>query len=697
MSKQNVSGIIAALCSQERFDEIPPLFAESNLTSNDLIQLYKKQNKKSPFLFSNPTFWKSNLPLFHLQEVLESELRSTFLEKYFSTDAHINDALNECLFHTSKDTFVQHTKLNRVFLMPGFRQSIRQLADKNPDLKPLVKEFEFCVEEWQTIDYEEQKDNLFLRRLNLGEIMMGFVLYYQSVKRSPESLGNKSRQFEIENALNDELHRILALFQQNSSLSFNYSSNAEMQQVFERYETPHPILVKEGLVVPLDRIFQLIFDIAKRSIHRTSRRNRIELYQCGYADFETTVLNPAPLKTNHRFQIFRKNDYKKGAEEFYFSDFKIKKTNHSLSPKINISAGINAMSFYGIPDEITYNDKAIDLEKVLLLLQHFSAFKGPPERIIVLGKMSVISNLADKRFRKLFGSNESISLFDFGELKWNISVYFQWTEEETESILGFLTFDLTEEDIPKIWIQRPFLKINDQVIWLGAFLKDRRWSNVLLNKLKSEPIPKYIGETIAKNLEKHLEKLLQKAGFTTIQGFEYGHKKGTNIGDLDVVAFKDNHLFICEVKSGERSHDFSYAVHQETVKLEDKAAGQLQRALRHLLHYWTKLQTEMGIETQLEDITVIPMIVTDIFEGDLRIYGTGIRKTSLLELDVLLNNKKRDLLEMYLINLSMGNSNIPVNNFRDTDWDLWEGESTLSVEMLLKKLDEDAVWGESLI
>jgi len=693
MSKQDVSGRIIELCTQERFDEIPSLFAKYNLTASDMLICYKRQLKKGTKFFSNPTFWKSNLPLFHLQEVLESELKSTFLEKYFSTDAHINEAFNECLFHTSKDTFVLYTKLNRVFLLPEFRQSIRQLAEKNHELKAVVKEFEICAEEWQTIEYEEQKDNFLLLQLGRGEILMGFVLYYQSVKRSPESLGNKSRQFEIENALNDELHRILALFQQNSSLSFNYSSNAEMQQVFERYETPHPILGKEGLVVPLDRIFQLIFDIAKRSIHRTSRRNRIELYQCGYADFETTILNPAPLKTNHRFQIFRKNDYKKGAEEFYFSDFKIKKLHSSLSPKISISTGINAMSFYGIPDEIIDQNIVLDLKKVLLLLQHFSTYKGPPERTIFEDKKFVIKNQADKRFRKLFGINESISLFDFGELKWNISVYFQWTKEDTESILGFLTFDLTDEATPKIWFQRPFLKINDQVIWLGAFLKDRRWSNVLLNKLKSEPIPKYIGETIAKNLEKQLERLFQKAGFVTTQGFKYFRKKEV-LGDLDIVAFKDNHLFICEVKSGERSHDFSYAVHQEMVKLEDKAAGQLQRALHHLPHYWAKLQAEMGIEPKLEDITVIPMIVTDIFEGDLRIYGANIRKTSLLELDVLLNNKKRDLLEMYLFNHSMSNLKAAINWNQPTDWDLWEGKSTLSVEMLLKKLDEDAVWGE---
>jgi hypothetical protein len=696
MSKQDVSGIIE-LCTQERFDEIPLLFVERNLTATDLLIFYKRQLKKGTKLFSNPTFWKSDLPLFHLKEILESELKSTFLEKYFSTDANINEALNKCLFYTSKDTFVLYTKLNRVFLLPEFSQSIRQLAEKNPDLKPLVKQFEICAEKWQTIEDEEKKDNSFLLRLSLGEILMGFVLYYQSVKRSPESRRNKSRQFEIENALNDELHRILVLFRQNPNLSFHYPSNKEIQQEFERYETPHPILEKDRLVVLLDPIFQLIFDLAKRSINRASRRNWIELYQCGYADFETTIVNPPRLKTNLRFRIFQKNDYKKGAEEFYFSDFKIKKLHSSISDKTSIHSGINMMSYYGIPDEIVDQNIAVDLKKVLSLLQHFSVCKGPPERIIIPGKMSVIRNQADKRFRKLFGINESISLFDFGELKWNISVYFQWTEEETESIVRFLTFDLTEEMIPKIWFQRPFLKINDQVIWLGAFLKDRRWSNVLLNKLKSEPIPKYVGETIAKNLEKQLEQLFQKAGFATTQGFEYGYKKGRNIGDLDVVAFKDNHLFVFEVKSGERSHDFSYAVHQETVKLEENAAGQLKRALHHLSHYWPKLQAEMGIEIKLEDLTVIPMIVTDIFEGDLRIYGSNIRKTSLLELDVILNNKRKDLLENYLFNHSMSNLKAAINWNQPTNWDLWEGKSTLSVEMLLKKLDKDVVWGESMI
>lgn len=684
MSEKDVLDLMVELCSKGHFDEIPQLFVEHNLTPNDLIRLYKKQN---PLLFSNPTFWKSELPLFHINTVLESELKSTFFKKYFSTDAHNNDALNECLFLLANETFVQYAKLNRAFLFSGFRESLTRLAAKNPDLKPLVKEYEICAEEWQIIEDEQQQDNYLLFQLSLGEILMGFALYYQFVKRSPESRGNKLRQIEIENALIDELQRIFESFQGKSNISLHYLSNKEMQQVYERYETPHPILGKEGLVVPLDSIFQLIFDIAKRSIERTSRRNWIELYQCGFADFETTILNPALLIPNHLFQVFRKNDYKKGPEEWYFSSIRLDAIGLETDRKINISAGINMMSYYGIPDEIIYNDKAINLEKILLLLQHFSAFKGPPERNV----FQDVTNKADEHFERLFGTNESITLLDFNELKRDISLYFDWPEEETDSILDFLTFDLTNRAITKSWIQRPFLKINDQVLWFGTFLKDRRWSNILLNKIKSEASLKKTVGTIAENLEKRLEQLFQKAGFATTQGFKYG-KKGSALGDLDVVAFKDTHLFICEVKSGERSHDFSFAAHQENVKLEEKAATQLKRALNHISQYWSLLQEKLGIETKLEDITVIPMIVTDIFEGDSRVYGTNIRKTSLLKLDVLLNNKKKDLLEMYLFNLSIGNSNISIKNIQSIDWDLWDGEPVLSVELLLKKLDEGAVW-----
>jgi hypothetical protein len=54
-------------------------------------------------------------------------------------------------------------------------------------------------------------------------------------------------------------------------------------------------------------------------------------------------------------------------------------------------------------------------------------------------------------------------------------------------------------------------------------------------------------------------------------------------------------------------------------------------------------------------------------------------------------------LENYLFNHSMSNLKAAINWNQPTNWDLWEGKSTLSVEMLLKKLDKDVVWGESMI
>ena len=177
----------------------------------------------------------------------------------------------------------------------------------------------------------------------------------------------------------------------------------------------------------------------------------------------------------------------------------------------SIETDLKVFEFYGIPKNLELPPHRVDLEKVLSVLKHFSTYKGLPERTTSQGKTLFIHNKADEAFNQLFGTNESITMFEYNQLKKGITDYFNWPEMEVDFLLNFLTYDVNKDDPPRLWIQRPFLKINDQIIWLGTFLKDRRWNNILLNRIRKE-YSNTIGSEIATNLiwKKKLKRFLAK-------------------------------------------------------------------------------------------------------------------------------------------------------------------------------------------
>lgn len=305
-------------------------------------------------------------------------------------------------------------------------------------------------------------------------------------------------------------------------------------------------------------------------------------------------------------------------------------------------------------------------------------------------------NQGDERFMLHFGSNESITLFDLDKLSVGIQAYFNWTADETKATLSYLTFDIQGKEFPANWLSRPFLKYNNQLLWLGSFLKDRRWDNILLNRIKTEKEHGKQINVISRNFESKIQTLFESKSFKTISGVNFYSSNGQK-GDFDVLAFKDNHLFVCEAKIGKRSDDYFQAAYAETMRLEGHAAEQLEKAIANINEDWDNLKKKLGIEENIDltNVKIIPLIITDYFEGDLQLYKSAVRKTSLLELEVIFKNAKKDLLETYLISRLVLNSNNP--NLKQhapftNEWDLWSGKANLDVETIIRNIDQNAIW-----
>lgn len=687
---------ISEYLSCKDFESIDKLFVAENFSLTDLLVFYKRKNKSlASRLFSIAEFWNSKLPHFHLQAIMESDFKISFLESYFLCDSNCNNELNQHLAIVAKQDFTKFIKLWEVFNKPNFFNSLQNIAKIDAEIEVFVKELDIIIKAQQKIKQQEEADKIILEQFSLGELVMAFSLYYYNFKQNPQVFGNKKVQTSIEMTLVIELNAVFDLFKGKNSILFQFESNEELQKEFRRNEAPHHTLGKQGLWVPIEEKYKFLYSIIDRIIERSSWKGKVQLYLSGYVDFETLILNPAPLKSNNNYRIFKINDSKSLPEESYFIDLKIEDLSKGkILSNIDITTSLKCLKFYGIPDVIKNNGKEIEIKKVLQLLRCFSVYKGPLERVILPDRSFVEMNKGNKYFIDLFGSNESISLFDLEKLSKGVAEYFKWTEQETEEILDFLTFDLTSSSFPHSWLSKPFFKSGKQVIWLGSFLKERRWENIFLNRLKTGT---RIRE-IASNFEKKIEELFNNNSFKTISSLPFRSFNGQS-GDFDVLAFKDNNLIVCEAKSGIRSDEFDHAAMTEATRLECVAVGQLKKAIHNIEENWPELSLELGISEPIEikDINIYPLIVTDNFEGDLRLYKDGILKTSLLELEVNLKNKKKELLEMYLlmqVSMNPANINYKENNHRFKNWDLWKGENECSVEILIDNIKSNAIWKE---
>jgi hypothetical protein len=665
---------IDAAFERRDFDSLFSLFTNVHYSSSELLIFYRRKNGSSVLsklkLFNLKEFWTSQLPHFHLKSILESDRKVEFLSCYFSKNEFCNPELDKHLVMLAKDEYVKHFKLWKAFDHPNFLLSFKHLGHSDTEIGRTASEVEIVIKSQERIKSEAAEDDQVFLRHNLGEVLLAFTLYCQEFKRDELVAGNRSWQTKVEMALVDNLNHIFSIFKDQPCLAFGFSSNENLQKQFQINGRPS---------FQSSSHFQVIFDLIERLIDRRICETRIELYLCGYSDFLSILLNPTVLKTNNNYRVFNINNAKVHAEGLYF-------IQHLEVPSpTDITPENESLKFYGFPEIVNSEDGQIEIKKALQLLKQFAILKGPPQ----LGDL-----LTDRKlFAELFGPNEHISLFEFNGLLEDIAKYFSWTVDEAKTTLSFLTFDLTAPSFPYNWLFKPFLKINNQILWLGAFLKDRRWDNILMNKLK--PFVKKRPQ----NFELRIEQLFKSSLFETVSGVPFNSSNGPK-GDFDVLAYKDNCLFVCEAKSGLRSDGFSHAAWSETVKLEGLAVGQLEKAGFNIEEDWVNIKAKLGIDgdVSFDSVKIVPLIVTDFFEGDLHVYKNGVRKISLLELDVIFKNRKKELLEFYVTRYpsiaESQNPDINENAGVISNWDLWDGKESLMVETILRNIEQNSIWKE---
>jgi Holliday junction resolvase-like predicted endonuclease len=234
----------------------------------------------------------------------------------------------------------------------------------------------------------------------------------------------------------------------------------------------------------------------------------------------------------------------------------------------------------------------------------------------------------------------------------------------SEAILEFWTLDLrawadrlrtnSQAKLPELY-EQPYLQIGEylfQFPWLGAF---RHTTNAAINNLRlsSKRRPRLRDET--RTIEEHLGQVLQEHGFRVVMNYQPPRANNEDdAGEVDVICYRDRHLFVLEVKSTYVRRDFREAWQHKYQTLR-RAGLQLEKkckAVQEALCSENTLSHQLGIQPNEMPLALHGWIVDTSIEHDHE-HFSGFLKVSLEEILIVLRNERYILLSMTeLVNLT---------------------------------------------
>jgi len=265
------------------------------------------------------------------------------------------------------------------------------------------------------------------------------------------------------------------------------------------------------------------------------------------------------------------------------------------------------------------------------------------------------------------------------------------TEEQAKKIIDFHISDLTprkycdKQNVKKEEFHvenRPIIKIGNVCFimpWLFEYITP---SHSILNNMFKTIKEKDL--KLGLLIEEQVRNEFKNCDFT-VRSFGHIGQKG---GDYDCLAYKNGTLFVVQVKSTYLRTNLqdNFFYNDREIK---KAANQIDRNLIDIHENFPELKEQISIsETNVEDLNIVPLIVTTSFEQDGDIIKSKsfpdyrILKTSLFELKVILRGEENNLSSY----TEMSTSKAP-NLFKD-------GNKRTDPLDIIRVLKEEKIWSK---
>lgn len=215
------------------------------------------------------------------------------------------------------------------------------------------------------------------------------------------------------------------------------------------------------------------------------------------------------------------------------------------------------------------------------------------------------------------------------------------SEEEMTKYMDIFSNDINNKNEDINLKTKPFLKYNDTYIWGHLFLAYKDLSTLFVNNLILKNIKnKSIIKELSDKFEKSVKKIFSDANIKNLSNCSPSDSNIQKYKDIDILAFKDNYLFIVETKLTYNRLNY-WEINDHINGALKKGKRQLQERIKNIHCYLTdEVKNELGIKN--DDFKIIPLIITSSFEGDFN-YGDGVSKYSIFELSFVLNSNLEDI------------------------------------------------------
>lgn len=215
------------------------------------------------------------------------------------------------------------------------------------------------------------------------------------------------------------------------------------------------------------------------------------------------------------------------------------------------------------------------------------------------------------------------------------------TEEEMTKYMDIFSTDINNKDEKINLKTTPFLKYKDMYIWGHVFLAHKNLAtlfnnNIILKNIKSKSIIK----ELSNKFENSVKKIFDEEKIKNISNCIPTDSNIRKFKDIDILAFKDNFLFVIETKLTYDRLNY-WNINEHINGALKKGKKQLLERIENIHSYLTEnVKKELGIIN--DNFKIIPLIITSSFEGDFDC-GDGISKYSIFELPMVLNSNLEDV------------------------------------------------------
>ncbi|MCB9295229.1 MAG: hypothetical protein H6559_19225 [Lewinellaceae bacterium] len=616
-------------------------------------------------------FWTSPLPSKWAKQLLVLPNSIDLLFDYFSKPENVNPTFLQEMAKQNHRLLEKAIKISKAYDIQSHWESFEGFrTNQNQQLRIFYKELDYIRK--LTSDWQEKAEFYegVIWGLDYEDILIHTISYFEKFKRSSErTIGKQSLITSTEITLCYTLNNLLtikqaAIKETGESIKSKYTISAfkkAIQDALPPLNSPEGVI--QGKYLPEETISpekQLIREAIEFYFSFFTVGYQIDRYLCGYADFEFIDELEATLKTNELFLTHWRNDKKSWFQEVLAMNKAAQKeeartylsSNKEMYEKQNFLAVHSAIEYWKylkLPHTITTKEEGeIDFEQVFTLLKAFSNYLMPEGRKIFIPQHDaeergsslpyfVAKQNKPEKFGRLFGDGY-LYVVEEKKLEKNITEYFGWDTQAVRNLLDFFTIDLSSNTTSEIdFLSRPLLKIGTQYIWLSSLLRDRRWDVLMHRRMAAETL--FNQPDQSKEIEMGLADSFKKAGFNAVAGGEYNKGKDDE-GEIDTLAFKDNVLFVIELKTTYVEENLLRYAWYHAIKFEYKAIEQLMRHQEYIETNFEAVKSipELGIDCELEELVIIPLIVSNIFEFDDLLVQGQYRKVSLFELLVILHN-----------------------------------------------------------